>query len=260
VRLYIVIIVLTFFAYGCILKADKEQPRTFYNTISGWDITYIPIIEPYRATSLDKGFTWSINRPEVVNSFEVKRFGVSQDLIYGQGYSKWFLLDTKSKLYAEYPTKEELINSLSTFSVPINDIDNCNSYFDSLANGKDLYWFPKDGKKYPTYPSITPDEVTLINVSEKNDENPDFWFSKDLSKKKSKVYYFKVKYNKSTNKLYYLSFDNSPPVLVKDNLLVPVFSDNNEFDITLFTPYQVAQDNGISEERRFLKSKTVYIR
>lgn len=259
-RRYILITLLTFFASGCILKGDKEQPKTFYNTIAGWDIAYIPIIEPYRATSLDKGVTWSINRPEVVNSFEVKNFGVSQNLIYGQGNSKWFLLDTKSKLYAEYPTKGELMNSLSTFSVPINNIDNCNSYFDSLANGKDLYWFPKDGKEYPTYPSIIPDEVTLINVSENNGETPDFSLGKNLSSKKNRVYYFKVKYNKSTNDLYYLSFDNSPPLLVKDNLLVPIFSEKSQFDITLYTPYPVAQEKGISEERRFLKSKTVYIR
>ena len=211
---------LIFLISGCNLNHDRKQPKTFYNTIAGWDITHIPIIEPYRATSLDKGVTWSINRPEVINTFEVISFGVSQNLIYGQGRRSWFLLDTKSKLYAEYATKEELLNTLKSFSVPINDIGKCNSYLDSLAKGKDLYWFPKDGVTYPDYPSITPDAVKLINVIEKSGEQPDFHFKESLSFKKTKVYFFKVNYNLSTNDLYYLSFDNSPPVLLKDSLLI----------------------------------------
>lgn len=245
---------------SCNFHQDKEHPKTFYNTIAGWDITYIPIIEPYKATSLDKGVTWFINRPEVLNSFKVKSFGVSHNVIYGQGNSRWFLLDTKSKLYAEYPTKDELLKSLNSFSVPINTIQNCSLYFDILAKGKALYWFPKDGTNYPTYPSIPPDKVTLINISETNGENPDFTFNKELTLKSNKVYYFKVKYNKDTNDLYYLSFDNSPPLLVKDNLLVPFFSRKSQFDITFYTPFPVAQEKGITEEKRFLKSKTVYIR
>lgn len=260
VRRQLLITILSFTFIGCNINNDKKQPKTFYNTIEGWDITYIPIIESYRATSLDKGATWSISRPEVVNSFEVKSFGVSHNLIYGQGSSNWFLLDTKSKLYAEYETQGELLNSLKSFSVPLNDIGKCNSYLDSVAKGKDLYWFPKDGKTYPDYPSINPDGVTLINVSEKTGEQPDFSFKEDLSFKKTKVYFFKIKYNKSTNDLHYLSFDNSPPMLVKDSLLVPVFSNKTQFDITLYTPYPVAQEKGISEEKRFLKSKTAYIR
>lgn len=244
---------------SCNLNQDKKQPKTFYNTIAGWDITHIPIIEPYKATSLDKGATWSINRPEVINSFEVTSFGVSQNLIYGQGNTNWFLLDTKTKLYAEYETQGELLNSLKSFSVPVNDIDNCNSYLDSVAKGKNLYWFPIDGKTYPDYPSIQPDGITLINVTEKPGERPDFSFKEDIPFKKTQVYFFKINYNQSTNDLYYFSFDNSPPVLVKDSLLIPVFSKKSQFDVTLYTPYPVAQEKGISEEKRFLKSKTAHI-
>ena len=260
VRRQILITLLFFLISSCNLNHDKKQPKTFYNTIAGWDITHIPIIEPYRATSLDKGVTWFINRPEAINSFEVVSFGVSQNLIYGQGRANWFLLDTKSKLYAEYETEDELLNSLKNISVSVHAISKCNSYIDSLAKGKDLYWFPKDGKTYPNYPSIIPDAVTTINVVEDTNEQPDFFFKENLSFKKTKVYFFKVNYSQNTNDLYYLSFDNSPPVLLKDSLLIPIFSNKSEFGITLYTPFPIAQEKGIAEEKRFLKTKTVYIR
>lgn len=260
VKRQILIALLVFLTANCNFIQDKQQPKTFYNTIAGWDINYIPIIEPYRATSLDKGVTWSINRPEVVNSFEVASFGVSQNFIFGKGRSDWFLIDTKSKLYAEYETQEELINSMMSFAVPVNAIGECSSYFDSLAKGKELYWFPKDGKTYPNYPNITPDAVTTINVTEDTHQQPDFFFKENLPFKKNKVYFFKVNYNQRANDLYYLSFDNSPPILVKDSLLIPVFNNKNQFDITLYTPYPVAQEKGIPEERRFLKTKAVFIR
>jgi hypothetical protein len=255
----ILVTIATVLAISCSSNREKKQRKTFYNTITGWDINYIPIIEPYEATSLDKGITWSIDRPEVVNSFQVVSFGVSQNLIYGEAKPDWFLLDTKSKLYCEYQTEEELINTLKTFAVPLNAIGECNSYFDSLAKGKELYWFPKDGNTYPNYPSIAPDAVTTIIVTNDN-QQPDFRFKMNLRFKKNKVYFFKVNYNQIRNDLYYLSFDNSPPILVKDSLLIPVFNKKNQIDITLYTPYPVAQEKGIPEERRFIKTKTAYIK
>src|SRR5688500_5586738 len=111
VRQQILIAILTFLTVGCDFKSDNRQPKTFYNTISGWDIIYVPIIEPYKATSLDKGVTWSINRDEV-NSVDILSFGVSQGFIYGHGQGQWFLFETKSRLFAEYKTQEELITSI----------------------------------------------------------------------------------------------------------------------------------------------------
>ncbi len=259
VRRQTLVLLLIFLTVSCSFNPDKNEPKTFYNTIAGWDIIYIPIIEPYKATSLDKGVTWFINRPEVVNSFEVSSFGVSRNFIFGRGQARWFLLDTKSKLYAEYNTEGELISSLKSFQVPVAAIQDCNFYFDSLTKRKELYWFPKDGKNYPSYPGIVPDTVTTISVTENAQHLPEFSFKEKLPFKKNKVYFFKVKYNKKNNDLYYLSFDNSPPVLVKDSLLIPVFSDYSQFDITLYTPFPVAQEKGIPEEKRFLKTKTVYI-
>jgi hypothetical protein len=102
--------------------------------------------------------------------------------------------------------------------------------------------------------------VTTIKVKEIAQQKPDFFFKEKLPGKKNKVYFFKVDYKKKDNDLYYLSFDNSQPILLKDSLIIPVFSDKNQFDITLYTPYPVAQEKGISEEKRFLKTKTFYIR
>ena len=259
-RQQIINLVLIFLVISCGFNQDKSQPITFYNNIAGWDISYIPIIEPYRSTSLDKGVTWSISRPEIINSFEVLSFGVSQNIIYGQTKYTWFLLDTKSKLYAEYRSEEELISTLQGFQVPVNEIANCNTYFDALANGRDLYWFPKDGMTYPVYPDIIPDTETIIQIEEKEQQQPEFSLKEALSSKKNKVYFFKLQYNKKGNDLYYLSFDNSPPILVKDSLVIPVFSDKNQIDITIYTPFPIAQEKGISEEKRFLKTKTAYIR
>jgi hypothetical protein len=259
VRRQIFTVLLIYVFSSCNLYNVKKQPKKFYNSIAGWDITHIPIIEPYRATSLDKGVTWSINRPEVVNSFEVTSFGVSQNLIYGQGRAGWFLLDIKSRLYAEYETEEELLSCLKSFSVPVNAIAKCNTYLDSLAKGKNLYWFPKDGKTDPAYPNITPDAVTKINLTEDSHQQPDFRFKEKLSFKKSKVYFFQINYNQRANDLYYLSFDSSPPILVKDSLIIPVFNNDNQIEITLYTPYPIAQEKGISEGKRFLQTKTAFI-
>jgi hypothetical protein len=86
-------------------------------------------------------------------------------------------------------------------------------------------------KNISDYPTINPDGVTLINVRQKKGELPDFSFKEDLSFKKTKVYFFMVNYNQ-----------------------------RSQFDVTLYVPYPVAQEKGISEEKRFLKSQTVYIR
>jgi hypothetical protein len=133
-------------------------------------------------------------------------------------------------------------------------IADCKSYFDSLTKGNTLYWFPKDGKIYPSFPSIIPDNVTTIKIIETSQQPPDLLFKENLRFQKNKVYFFKINYNNRGNDLYYLSFDNSQPILAKDSLLIPVFIDKNQFDITLYTPYPVAQEKGIPEEKRFLKS------
>ena len=89
----------------CNFKSEKPNVTTFYNNISDWDIDYIPIIDPFRASSIDGGITWSLNK-EDVNSIQISEFGVSQNFIFGKGGNGWFLFDTKSKLYAEYNTQQ----------------------------------------------------------------------------------------------------------------------------------------------------------
>ena len=77
----IFIAIFIFLTVSCNFKQDKKQPTTFYNTISDWDIIYIPIIKPYQASSIDKGETWLLGLDEI-NSIEVLGFGVSQNFIY----------------------------------------------------------------------------------------------------------------------------------------------------------------------------------
>lgn len=247
-----------FLIVSCNFNQDKKQPRTFYNNISGWDIIYLPIIKPYRATSVDKGETWSLGLDEI-NTVDVSSFGVSKNFIYGHGQKGWFLFDVNSKLFAVYPTQEELNHSLQSFNVPIKTIASCNLYFDTLSKGKNCYWFPKDGQSYPSYSDFVPNEVKQIKVIETAHAQPDFELNQKLKATTDKIYFFRISYNKKQNDLYYLSFDNSQPILVKDSLLVPFFTDKKQFDITLYTPYPVAQEKGISEEKRFLKSKIIYV-
>ena len=138
---------------SCDFIRNKESKKTFYNSISGWDIIYVPIIEPYSVSSIDHGSNWLLNRKEK-SSVSVLQFAVSGSLIYGSTINtKWFLFDTESDLYAEYKSKEELYNNLQSLNIPINPISKCKNYFDTLAEGKKCYWFPGEGQKYPVYAS-----------------------------------------------------------------------------------------------------------
>ncbi len=64
---------------GC---GPSSKKGDFYNEISDWDIIYVPIIEPYRAASIDKGKSWGINTSEI-SSIALLKFGVSKNFIYG---------------------------------------------------------------------------------------------------------------------------------------------------------------------------------
>jgi hypothetical protein len=157
VTLYRFIFLLAIMSLGC--SCGPKQPKSFYNTIASWDISYIPIIKPYRAVSVDRGSSWSIEIPETSDNIDVLRFGVSGNFIYGKeepsfdmlmnsgnenAKRNWFLFDTKAKLHTRYKTEEELIRNLDSLSIPVNAIVKCKTYFDSLCDDHKLYWYPKD--------------------------------------------------------------------------------------------------------------------
>lgn len=254
-HLKFLVVGLFFLVAGCICNVRERQPATSYNTISGWDISYIPIFEPYRLASVDRGVTWIWHKGNGTKS-DVKAFGVSGNVIYGQERRGWFLLDTKTKLLAEYASENELLDALKEYDIPVNKIADCDRYFDTLAAGKSCYWFPADGVHYPDYPSqINPKDIITLRVSEKAGMEPNFSIGHEIRKQKGKIYFFKVDYNRKENDIYYLSFNYSSPVLIRDSLIVPVFVNSNEVKVTVYTPYPVGQEKGIPEEKRVVKSR-----
>jgi len=244
------------FMMSCNFNQDKK--KTFYNTISGWDIIHVPIIEPYKVSSTDNGVNWLLNKNET-GSISVSMFGVSNNFIFGLSANKWFLFDTQSKLFAEYPSKERLFNSLQSLNIPINSIAPCKNYFDTLAMGKNCYWFPKEGQKYLECEGLVPERIDTISVYEKPDNDFDFAIRQKLKTEENGIYFFKIEFGKKNNDLLYFSINNSQPVLISDGLIIPVFINTKEFNVILYTPYPIAQKKGISEEKRIRKTKTIQI-
>ncbi len=63
---------------------DPESSSDFYENYSDWDISYVPIIDPIRVHSIDKGRTWILDMGlDVNNGGEIASFGVSGNYIYG---------------------------------------------------------------------------------------------------------------------------------------------------------------------------------
>lgn len=239
----------------------ETKSKTFYEQIAGWDIVHIPIIEPYRASSIDNGRTWLLNK--VVDGFgglEVISLGVSQNMIYGCSSSNnWFLFDTNSKILAEYPSQAALMASLNYLNIPIEPIASCSSYSAILAAGQPCYWFPKDLSVYPQYPPIKPKEVATLNIVEENKSNPIFSINTNIKSNTSRIYFFRINYNRPKNDIYYIAFNYSPPTLIKNNLLIPVFIPADTCQVWVYTPFPIAQQKGIAESARFVKSMTVRI-
>ena len=68
-------------------------------------------------------------------------------------------------------------------------------------------------------------------------------------------------YDNDKNDLYYISFQNSNPKLIHHNEIYSACaSDTKELNISVYTPYPVAEKKGIKEEDRFVLSKVIYIR
>ncbi|MFM9984260.1 MAG: hypothetical protein ACKVOK_03460 [Flavobacteriales bacterium] len=238
---------------GCNFNSEKKPLKTFYNTISDWDIRYIPIVEPFKASSIDHGVTWNLETTEILSSIALSSFGVTQNCIYGKGDEKWFFYDTRSGLYATYTTKEALFGCLESFELSINEINLCNSYFDSLEKGKSLYWYPEIGEKYPVYANLKTADVETITLSENATHVPGFRVDKQIASHSNKIYFFEVVSTLKNNELYYFSFNNSSPILPIDGQIIPVFAEENRIEIVLYTPYPIAQERGIPEDKRVHK-------
>jgi hypothetical protein len=258
-RILLLILLSTIFVISCDFYKNAKREKTFYNTISSWDIIHVPIIDPYKVSSIDNGSNWLLNRKEN-GSVSVLQFGVSKSLIYGSSINrKWFFYDTESQLYAEYTSIEELFNSLLSLNIPIHSISKCKNYFDSLVQGKKCYWFPEEGQRYPQYASLIPENVNTISVYEKHNGDFDFTIEPTLKAENSSVYFFKLKCSKKGNDSLYVSISHSEPILVKDSLIIPVFINEKQFNVILYTPDIIAKKKGIAEEIMTRKIKTAII-
>lgn len=255
------------------LSSESGQENGFYENISGWDNKHIPIIPPFKASSTypDK---WLIGgSDEFINlgkdrygSFEVETFGVSKNFVYGitppehaKDVKKWFLFNTDNLIYAEYLTESELMNTLEKYQLDTNPIKSCQVYFKELTEGKRCYWFPKQGEQYPEFKPFRPDSCIEIHV--KGDESGiDFQIKDEIKRFESKIYYFKMKYDKEDNALFYVSFNHSSPILIKDDQIIPAYAWDNNMSIAVYTPYPVGQEKGIKEEDRIVVSKTIKLK
>jgi hypothetical protein len=216
----------------------------------------VPIIYPIQASSIDRGRSWIISG--ITDVFD---FGVSKNFIYGGNKNGWFLYNVKSGLYAEYSSMEELTATLITFKIPLNPIDLCINYFeDTLPIKGRCYWYPKPGQKYRDYEDIIPDTLIDLSVTSNSSKDISFRIKEEIQFSKTKIYFFKVHYDKKKNDLLYFSINNSPPVLIKDGILIPAFIKNQEFNVTLYTPFPVAEDKKITEKERIHISKNIKIK
>jgi hypothetical protein len=255
----------------------KDQPTGFYHTFGGWDIAYIPIIEPYRASSTTRGDSWFISdgknreiilRKNHFGGIPTRQFGVSKNYIFGETdqqafrYAEtdvWFIFDVNTGIYADYESQAEMEKVLQIYEVPITNMHTCAEYQAILKKEKRCDWYPAENIPYPTYPSAQPANPIQVSVEISGNNQVSFSLPDKITTNPTKIYYFKTILNTTSNDVFYVSVDASPPLLIKPNLVFPVFIYENQAEITVYTPFPVAQQKGIPEEKRVVMTKTLRI-
>jgi hypothetical protein len=242
---------LLFVGNSCNVPESNEDHlhQSFYELVSDWDILYVPVIEPYRVSSIDKGETWLLSHdtPEI---FPVISVGVTNNYVYGQAADQsWFLSDTRSSLQATYQSQNELAAALRYLQLPVHEIRSCGDWWKQLSKGKPCYWHPPKGKAYPVYPALSAGESVVLHISG-DVRNPEFTVSQQIQSNDHGIYFFRVESGLDNNKLLYLSFDGSAPVLVTNNEVIPVYANNKYLEIVLYVPFPVAEDRKVPENER----------
>lgn len=268
VSFLILCIIAVSFNLGCDSQSHQHADK-FYDTISrDWDYLCIPVIKPYKAETTDNGRSWLLDLG-MINQVMVSKFAVANNIVYG--YAKegtlngqptnkhWFAFDTKSEFFAAYSSRQELESLLKEFDMPMNDLVDCQKYMDSVARGHDLSWYKTIGKNTTPYLQSQAKKLVMIKVTEDSKGEPDFYFDPVLPLQKNNVYFFKINYHKQQNDLYYLLLPNRNPILIKDNLVVPVFMDSRQDSVYLYTPVPVAEEKKIPESKRFQKAKLISV-
>ncbi|MFT5512905.1 MAG: hypothetical protein ACI8SE_001304, partial [Bacteroidia bacterium] len=248
-----------------------ETGTGFYDDYSDWDMIWIPIMAPVKAYKLNSD-EWKINtigfihkrESVILGDIPVFAFGVTNDFIYGFSKYlntstpyKWFVYSPNNLIYATYDTKSELLNTLQSLEVKVMPIKPCEDYYKSLTKGDRCYWFPKPSEEYPTFTAHQPNSTIDIQVI--GDENGIDFIVQDVKRNDSKIYFFKMKYDKPDNDLFYVSINHSSPKLIKNNVVVLTCPWSNTLDIAVYTPYPVGQQKNIKKEDRIVINKTIQI-
>lgn len=260
------IIVLMLQLSSCFSPRDKD--KGFYNCFSeDWDLSIIPLIKPYFLGSSDRGKNWILGSDSMIN-YNTKNgsgiggvieFGISKNYFFGKDESNWFLFDTKSKLYAYYGSKEDLFECMNSFKIPITEIKSCTDYKKDCDSLGRCYWFPQEGEEYNDYLNLKPNDIIYLTAY--NDSGKGIGFSIDSIIKfhSNHIYFFKLIINDKNNDLLYFGINGTSYILIKKDAIIPVFINTKTFDVTLYTPFPIAQKKGISEKNRIHIQKQITI-
>lgn len=239
---------------GCTNSAKKQEQQQhlrqpFYELVSDRDILYVPVIEPYRASSLDKGETWLLSH-DTPESFPVISIGVSNNCIYGQADgSTWYLVDSHSHMRATYGSQSECLAALKSLQLPVHEIRSCKAWQDQLAAGKPCYWHPAKGQKYPEYPPLKSGQETILHIGGIV-SNPEFKVDQQINAHPFGIYFFRIESDLPENPLLHFSVNNGSPALAENGSTFPVFSKENYLELVLYVPFPVAETHKVPEKER----------
>lgn len=246
----------------------SNTKKAFYATFSeDWDLAVLPLIEPFRLVSTDGGQSWHLDGDSIIfystehgNGIgSVQRFGISKNYFFGQDESSWFFYDTKTNLYARYKTDNELISCLNSFDIPVTEIKSCKEYQNDISKYGKCYWFPLEGKSYNEELDLTPRDVIDLSASGNDNTDARLQAPASIRKQGNNIYFFRLSIPDRENDLLYFGINWKSFILIKDGLIIPVFIDSDNFDVTLYTPFPIAQQKGITEDKRIHIKKTIRI-
>jgi len=260
----LLIIVLTLLLFSCFSPRDKDEG--FYSCFSeDWDLSIIPLIKPYFLSSCDHGKSWGLSADSIINYNtnnsidEVTDFGISKNYFFGKDESKWFLFDTKSKLFAYYDTKEELFDCMNSFEIPITKMKSCTEYEKDCDSLGYCYWFPKQGEEYNDYLDLKPNDIINLTAYDDSIKGVGFLIDPGIKFHRNHIYFFKLNITGKSNDLLYFEINRTSHIPIKKDTIIPVFINTKTFDIALYTPLSVAQKKGISEKKRIHIQKQITI-
>ena len=99
----------------------------------------------------------------------------------------------------------------------------------------------------------------MYTIKIKGKENiSGFKVTQSIKKSASKLYFFKFDYANKQNELFYFSGNSSSPKLINDTTIYTVYSEDNTYlNLSVYTPFPVAESKGIAEKNRVVLSELI---